>query len=390
MAQNTGFGGLARLDPAASAVTGSRNGVQIDLTLSQGVPYRVFTLDAPPRLVVDFREVDWVGTLGPKLLKTDNVSALRVGGFRPGWSRMVADLAGPFALEGADMRVDTVTGTAKLVFTLTRTTPEIFEASSGLPASPGWDLPTAAEAGTARPPRDPSAPLLVVLDPGHGGIDPGAKEGEVSEKDLMLSFARQLKEVLLRTGEFEVVLTRDADLFVSLERRVAIAHQEGADVFLSLHADSLGEGTAHGATVYALSHDASDAASAALAERHNRADMLAGLDLSGTDDVVADILMDLARMETQPRAELLARALLLGIGDMGLPLNSRPSRKASFSVLKSPDIPSILLELGFLSSGSDLDNLVNPEWRDDMATAIANGIKAWMLADAANAQLVRQ
>jgi N-acetylmuramoyl-L-alanine amidase len=364
--------------------------VQIDLALSQGVPYRVFTLDAPPRLVVDFREVDWVGTLGPELLKTDNVSALRVGGFRPGWSRMVADLAGPFALQGADMRVDTTGGGAKLTLTLARTSPEDFAASAGLPDTPGWDLPATADAGAARQPRDPSAPLLVVLDPGHGGIDPGAEEGEVSEKDLMLSFARQLKEVLLRTGDFEVILTRDDDVFVSLERRVAIAHQTGADVFLSLHADSLGEGNAHGATVYVLSRDASDAASAALAERHNRADMLAGLDLSGTDDVVADILMDLARMETQPRADLLARALLLGMSEMGLPLNSRPSRRASFSVLKSPDIPSVLLEVGFLSSGRDLDNLVDPAWRDNMATAIADGLKAWTLADAANAQLVRQ
>lgn len=323
-------------------------------------------------------------------MNTDNVSALRVGGFRPGWSRMVADLAGPFALAGADMRVDTASGAARLILTLTRTTPEAFARTAGVPDLPGWDLPPPADTGAQRPPRDPAAPLLVVLDPGHGGIDPGAEEDGVIEKDLMLSFARQVKEVLLRTGDFEVILTRDDDHFVSLERRVAIAHQAGADLFVSLHADSLSEGNAQGATVYALSHDASDAASAALAERHNRTDMLAGLDLSGTDDVVADILMDLARMETQPRADLLARALLLGIREMGLPLNSRPRRSASFSVLKSPDIPSVLLELGFLSSGRDLQNLTDPAWRDAMATAIADGLKAWSLADAANAQLVRQ
>ncbi|MCZ4351394.1 N-acetylmuramoyl-L-alanine amidase [Roseovarius aestuarii] len=389
-AQSGDFGALARLDAGASSVTGKRNEVKIDLALSQGVPYRVFALDAPPRLVVDFREVDWAGTLGPELLNTQNVSALRVGGFRPGWSRMVADLAGPFALSDADMKVDTDAGTARLILTLTRTTPEEFAATAGVPDMPGWDMPKPAQTGVARLPRDPAAPLVVVLDPGHGGIDPGAESGEVIEKDLMLSFARQLKEVLLRTGDFEVVLTREEDVFVSLERRVAIAHQAGADLFLSLHADSLGEGNARGATVYALSHDASDAASAALAERHDRTDMLAGIDLSGTDDVVADILMDLARMETQPRADLLARALLLGIREMGLPLNSRPRRSASFSVLKSPDIPSVLLELGFLSSGRDLGNLVDPEWRDAMATAIVDGIVAWGLADAANAQLVRQ
>lgn len=389
-AQDAGFGALARLDASASAVTGSRNAVRIDLALSQGVPYRVFMLDDPARLVVDFREVDWAGTLGPELVQTDHVTALRVGGFRPGWSRMVAELTEPFALASADMQLDENAGTARLILTLERSTPEAFSAAAGLPDMPGWDLPPPADTGAARPPRDPDAPLVVVLDPGHGGIDPGAETDDVLEKDLMLSFARQLKEELLRSGDFDVVLTREADHFVSLERRVAIAHQAGADVFVSLHADSLGEGHARGATVYVLSVDASDAASAALAERHDRADLLAGIDLSGTDDVVADILMDLARMETQPRADLLARAMILGMGERGLPLNSRPLRKASFSVLKSPDIPSILLELGFLSSGRDLDNLLDPQWRAAMATAIADGIAAWSLADAANAPLVRQ
>src|SRR5690606_35334244 len=134
----------------------------------------------------------------------------------------------------------------------------------------------------------------------------------------------------------------------------------------------LGQGDARGAAIYLLGEDASDAASAALAERHDRADMLAGVDLNGTDDVVADVLIGLARMETQPRAALLARALVLGFEEEGLPVNSQPIRTADFSVLKSPAIPSILLELGFLSSGRDLDNLTDPEWRARMAQAIAD------------------
>lgn len=382
------FSGLARVDPERSAITGTRHAVTVDLALSQGVPYRVFTLDAPPRLVVDFREVDWSGLHARGLIETPHVGDLRVGGFRPGWSRMVADLEGPFALEAAEMRVDAVDGTARLVLRLARREPADFAALSGLPPTPGWDVPPPDAAVPA--PRAPGAPLVVVLDPGHGGIDPGAKEGDLAEKDLMLAFARQLKETLLRAGGFEVVLTREDDSFVSLERRVSIAHRSRADVFLSLHADALSDGGARGATIYVLSDSASDAASAALAERHNREDILAGIDLSGADDVVADILMDLARMETQPRADLLARAIELGIRERGLPVNSHPLRSASFSVLKSPDIPSILLELGFLSDPRDFENLRDAEWRGQMALAVSDALTAWQRADAASADLVRQ
>lgn len=381
--------GLARLDEAASRVGGTRHAITIDLALSQGVPYRVFTLDAPRRLIVDFREVDWSGIHARGLIDTPHVGDLRVGGFRPGWSRMVADLEGPFALRLADMRVDATTGKARLRLRLERADEEVFAARSGLPETPGWDLAPAGKAAHPAVPA-PDAPLVVVLDPGHGGIDPGAEAGDLVEKDLMLSFARQLKEALLRAGEVEVVLTREADVFVPLERRVSIAHRARADLFISLHADILSEGGARGATIYTLSEAASDAASAALAERHNREDILAGIDLSDADDVVADVLMDLARMETQPRAELLARAIELGIREMGLPLNAHAIRSASFSVLKSPDIPSVLLELGFLSDGRDLANLADPDWRARMAVAIADAVGAWRQADAAKAGLVRQ
>lgn len=389
LAQQSDFGVLARLDPAASAITAQRKVIEVNLALSQGVPFRIFSLDEPPRMVFDFREIDWVGTLGPELVKTDLVLSARVGGFRPGWSRMVLELAGPYELTQAALSSDDQESTI-LKMLLEPTTKEAFSAGAGVPHQPGWDLPEPANVAPILPRRKAGAPLTVVLDPGHGGIDPGAGEGEALEKHLMLGFARELKEALLRRGDVEVVMTRDDDSFVSLERRVAKAHGANADIFLSLHADSLGHGDARGAAIYLLGEDASDAASAALAERHDRADMLAGVDLNGTDDVVADVLIGLARMETQPRAALLARALVLGFEEEGLPVNSQPIRTADFSVLKSPAIPSILLELGFLSSGRDLDNLTDPEWRARMAQAIADGIGAWAIADAANAALVRQ
>lgn len=384
------FSGLARLDVAQSRISDRGRSIVINLALSQGVPYRAFTLDAPRRLVLDFREVDW-GDMAPRELDhSERVSNVRVGGFRPGWSRMVVDLEAPFVMQTTAMNVDPESGAATLEVVLRQGNAEHYAARAGAPAAPGWDLPDGGRPGVIRPRQRGEAPLVVVLDPGHGGIDPGAEKEGMQEKDLMLSFGRELKEALIRAGGFEVILTREDDSFVALERRVAIAHQVGGDVLISLHADKVTEGQATGVTAYVLSDSASDKASAALAERHDRADILSGVDLSGTDDVVADVLIDLARQETQPRAQLLSEALILGIGEHDLPVNSRPIRSAGFSVLKSPDIPSVLLELGFLSSPRDFKNLTDARWRGAMAQGIVDGLKAWSIADAAAADLVRQ
>ncbi|WP_300549399.1 N-acetylmuramoyl-L-alanine amidase [Roseovarius sp.] len=390
-AQERGFSALARVDAEKSVVRDTRLGLELHLSLSQGVPYRVFTLDDPARLVLDFREIDWQGLSGAEFTRAERATGVRVGQIRPGWSRMVIDLAGPHVLDSAGLAVERVTGAGDLHVVLGAPDAEAFAAQAGTPDLPGWDLPDPEGALVAPRRRVPGeGPLFVVLDPGHGGIDPGAQVGGVTEKDLMLQFALELKEVLLRDGRFDVVLTRDADEFVPLERRVALAHQGRADVFLSLHADALSGARAHGASVYTLSDSASDEASAALAERHNRADILAGVDLSGKDDVVADVLIDLARQETQPRAERLAKAVLATFKAQDLPLLSRPGRHAGFSVLKAPDIPSVLLELGFLSSPRDLENLRDAAWRARMAGALRDAMLVWRREDGARAGLVRQ
>ncbi|TDE40747.1 N-acetylmuramoyl-L-alanine amidase [Antarcticimicrobium sediminis] len=384
------FSGLARIDAEQSRITAaSRREVGIDLHLSQGVPYRLFTLDGPPRLVLDFQEVDWSGLKSGALVQTDRIRKAQFGAYVPGWSRMVLELAGPMAVTQAGLKIDAVTAAAHLAVRLKPVSPEDFAATAGPPYDPRWDLPVPAPL-PGRVTRDPDAPLLVVIDPGHGGIDPGAEVGTSSEKDLMLTLARELREVLLRSGGFEVVMTRDDDRFVSLERRVALAHQAGADVFLSLHADSLSEGLAHGATVYVLAKSASDKASALLAERHDRANLLAGVDLSAADDEVTDIMLDLARQETRPRTEALASALISGMTNMGGPMNRRPKRSAAFSVLKAADIPSVLIEVGFLSSPRDLRNLRDPEWRSTIASGIRNGVLNWRKTDVARRALVRQ
>lgn len=382
-----GFGVAARIDPAQSRIADEGTGVRIGLALSQGVPWRVFTLDAPPRLVLDFQEVDWTGLTPAQLLATSRIGGVQFGTYVPGWSRLVAELAAPMAVGQAALTLD-ASGVARLSVTLAPTTPEAFAAAAGAPQDPRWDLPAPATL-PQRPKRQPGDPLRVVLDPGHGGIDPGAETADIDEKGLMLTFARELQEVLVRSTGFEVTLTRDDDYFVSLERRIAIAHEAGADVFISLHADSLSEGLAHGATVHVLSKDASDKATEKLAERHDRDELLAGVDLSEADDEVTSVLLDLARQETQPRTEALAHALVQGMAEQGGPMNRRPLRAAGFSVLKAADIPSVLIEIGFLTSPRDLRNLRDAQWRAGMAQGIRNALVRWREADTALRPLVR-
>ncbi len=186
-----------------------------------------------------------------------------------------------------------------------------------------------------------------------------------------------------------MLLTRRDDSFVPLEARVSIARAAGADAFLSLHADAVAEGVAKGATIYTLADRASDSASQLLAERHDREDLLAGVDLTGQDDVVAGVLMDLARIETQPRADRLADALVEGLR-AAVGVHKRPRLEAAFSVLKAPDIPSVLVELGFLSSERDRARLTDPEWRARAAVGIRDALLAWASADAAEARLIRK
>jgi len=369
--------GLARLDPAASSIRDRVQGLDLVLAISQPVPWRVRVLDQPPRLVVDFREVDWTG-LEAMAQASSHVTGLRAGVFRPGWSRLVLDLKAPMAVESAGM---TTEGATRVAIRLGPTTAKAFAAAASQPEPPGWALPKPA-ALVPVPPRG-TGPLVVVLDPGHGGLDPGAERGGFSEADLMLTFARELKEVLLRDGAFAVTMTRETDDFVPLETRISLAHQAGAQVFVSLHADAIPEGEAVGATVYTLADAASDAASQTLAERHNRDDLLAGVDLSRQDDQVAKVLMDMARAQTQPRTDRLAAALVAAIKGAGLKMHRHPHQEASFAVLKSADIPSVLVELGFLSSQSDLERLSDPDWRAGMAQAILEGLKTWDEVEAA-------
>jgi N-acetylmuramoyl-L-alanine amidase len=363
-------------------------GVDLSLDLSQPVPWRVFTLSDPMRLVVDFREVDWTRAQASQLDQSDHIASLRMGPFQPGWSRLVAELSTPLIVDQAELKTASDGGGAQLRLALAKADRDEFDKHTGEPKLPGWAL---ADPRDIKPiVRDPQAPMVIILDPGHGGIDPGAERNGINEADLMLRFAFELQDVLRRTGRYKVMMPRTEDVCVSREARVAKAREAGAGLFISLHADALKQGKAHGATVYTLSEQASDAASAALAERHNRDDLLAGLDLSGKDDRVAQVLLDLARQENTPRSRALARHVVGGIKNALGHVHKRPLQEAGFSVLKAADIPSILIEVGFLSTKEDLVNLQDPVWRAGMAAGIRDGIAEWEIEDKALSRLRRQ
>ncbi|WP_368183765.1 N-acetylmuramoyl-L-alanine amidase [Aestuariibius sp. HNIBRBA575] len=382
------FTALARIDAGQSVVRDLHRGIEVDLYLSQVVPYRVFTLDDPRRLVLDFREVDWRGASRDGMLKASGVSDLRFGVLRPGWSRMVVDLNDALRVDSAGMEVSDIDGTARLRVVMQSTDPVDFAERSGAPNDPEWAF-LMADATQSAPAKDPNGPLVVVIDPGHGGIDPGAQRAGINEADVMLQLAFELAEAVARAGMIPV-LTRNDDSFVSLEERMTLARAAGADVLLSLHADALEGEQTSGASFYTLSEAGADRASQRMAERHDRADLIAGLDLSEQDDTIATVLMDLARLETRPQTARLASALVSGFENNQSPLHSRPRREAVLAVLNAADFPSVLIEVGFLSSDEDRARLLSPQGREKIVNGIVAGLFTWAAQEDSLAPLVRQ
>lgn len=350
---------------------------ELSVVLSQPVPWRVFVEADPWRLILDTSEVDW--TTARDIAAEVN---WRAGRIRAGWSRLMVELPGPMRIDRAWMDTD---GATAINVTLTEGV-----GATG-PLNPQtWDAAPPVDVATAQRPRQTGdRPLVIALDPGHGGVDPGAQRAGLTEAALMLRFARELAEVLQRRGH-ETVLTREGDEFVGLRGRSTIARAAGADLMISLHADAVEGGGAEGATVYTLAPGNDSELAAEIAQRHGRADLLLGVEDVEAGDEIARILVELARAETAPRAAKLADALVSGLGGAGIRLHKRPRLGGRFTVLKAPDIPSVLLELGFMSDAQDLANIASPDWRGRMAVAIANGIDAWAVEDAAQALRLRQ
>lgn len=347
-----------------------------------------FAVADPNRVIVDLPEVAF--RIDPTLgLPTNRgpaqrrgvspdglVSSFRFGHFAPGRSRIVIDLARPARIVRAES--DSKTRNPRLVVELEQTDATGFAAQIAATnlAARKAPVPAPAEKAVAPAPAD-SKPVLVI-DPGHGGVDVGAAgpHGE-QEKTIVLDFARILKAELEKSGKLRVVLTRQSDAFVALDERVRIAREVGAGLFLSIHADTLGEASVEGATVYTVSPRASDAESAKIAEKENFADRAAGLEAKGEEaGEVGDILIDLARRETRAYSRSFARTLI-GYWQTFGHLNKNPSRSAGFVVLKAFDVPSALLELGYLSSAGDLSRMISPEWREQASRTTAQAIETF-------------
>lgn len=387
MAQD--FTGLATVRPDDSRIGNLGRGIEVALDLSQPVPYRIYTVDAPPRLVIDFREVDWRNLVPEDIFREGRATAVRFGLIRPGLSRLVVDLGMPLVLDTAGMVVSEASGRARLAVVLRPATQEEFAARSGVPEGADWSAEPADPVTSALPVERPSI-LTVAIDAGHGGIDPGAERDGIREADLMLKLALELAEAINRSGTMQAMLTRNDDTFVPLAERMTLARAAGAHLLISLHADALEDGGARGGSVYTLSEAGQESASERMAERHDRGDLLAGLDLQGQDDTVATVLMDLARIDTAPQSERLADALVAGLGAQGARLNTRPRREAGLAVLNAADFPSVLVEVGFLSSESDRATLDSAAGRGKIVAGLVAGIESWALSEEALRPLLRR
>ena len=317
---------------------------------------------------VTFRLSAKAGETGRGLIK-----AFRFGLVMAGGSRIVIDLVKPARVDKAFVVDASETAPARLVLELAATERENFlrkivlDQKSAHTQAPASHEQSSAP-GDARP--------LIVLDPGHGGIDTGTKvpSGQM-EKDIVLDFAKRLREKIETPGKYRVLLTRSDDTFVPLAERVRFAREAGAALFISIHADSLPkrEGDAQGATVYTLSETATDPAAARLAEQENRADVIAGVDLKDQPDDVADILIDLAQRETKTFSVQFATKLI-ALMKRTTRLHKEPIKSAGFRVLRAPDVPSVLVELGYVSNKDDLQSLSSDGWRDRTADSMAAAI----------------
>lgn len=357
----------------ASHVEAAPDHSRLIFDLTGVVPAQARLAANPPRVIVDLPEVafridpkEGRATAGSKLIKS-----YRYGQFAPGRARVVVDLAQPAKIVKA--AAEPKEEGAQLIIDLAPTSATTF-AAAAVAAPP--DAPTEPASPETAAPTVTDKPV-VVIDPGHGGVDMGAtgKHGE-QEKAIVMEFARALVEKIEAGGRLKAVLTRTEDVFVPLEERVRFAHRQNAALFLSIHADTLAEGHVEGATVYTVANKASDAEAARIAEKENLADQAAGLESRVAVEQVGDILFDLTQRETRAYSAQFSRALIARWKEAGS-LNKNPSRSASFVVLKSYDVPSALLELGYLSSEKDLARLTSPEWRSAAAGKTAEAIEAF-------------
>jgi N-acetylmuramoyl-L-alanine amidase len=363
--------------PVASEVRlgGDETATRMVVDFSQKIDMRAFTLANPYRVIIDLPQVVFrfppkTGEGGRGLIK-----AFRYGLMMTGGSRIVIDLTRPARVEKSFVLDATNDQPARFVLDLAAVDRDAFMRTIAL------ENRVREPAAVVKPQPKSDARPIIVLDPGHGGIDNGTKaaSGEM-EKTIVLEFALLLRDKIEKAGKYHVVMTRSDDTFVALADRVQFARAQQASLFISIHADALprGEGDAQGATVYTLSETASDSEAARLAETENRADVIAGVDLTYQPDDVADILIDLAQRETKSYSVQFARGLIDSMRTAAR-MHKNSLKSAGFRVLKAPDIPSVLVELGYVSNRQDIKSLTSADWREHTADSIAKAIDRFFI-----------
>ncbi len=345
-------------------------------------PTKVFTLGAPDRVVIDIPTASTGGTSLPTAYGGALIKGLRFGQFDVGTTRIVIDTNAAAKVVGTLTVPSQGPQGAQLIIDLAQFGGGPLTPKPATVPTPG---PPVASPFTSSTPPSPVVVQgdkpLIIIDAGHGGQDPGALGlHQTREKNVTLSFAKALKDGLLRTGRYRVALTRESDSFVMLPERVNIARKMKGDIFISLHADSNPRPEARGLSVYTLSETASDEEAAALAERENKADIIAGMDLNTADEDVASILIDLAQRETMNKASLLAERV---VDNLHPKITALPNthRFAGFRVLKAPDIPSILVEIGFLSNVADERQLLSKEYQGLVVSSLIKALDGYVKND---------
>lgn len=355
------------------ALTTDAGKTRLAITLSKPVDARAAVMERPDRVIVDLPEVNFQLPPDPGPRRDGLVASYRYGLFAPGRSRLVIELAQPARVERLETAPNEADGSAVLTIELGRVDREAFRKNAAADARLAV-APPASPVGVT--PEGEDRRPLIVIDPGHGGIDPGAHAPTgMPEKDIVFAFGQRLKARLEAKGRYRVLMTRDDDVFIPLSERVRIARTAKADLLISIHADTIsGAPQVRGLTVYTRAERASDAESAQVADRENKSDAVAGLDSEQAgDEGLADILQDLIRRETRGFSHAFAGKMIRELSPV-TKLNVKPHREARFAVLRAPDVPAVLVELGYLSSNKDTDLLTSDEWRDRMTASMSGAI----------------
>ncbi len=359
-------------------VTTTPQRARLILDLSGPTEFAIASLDAPNRIAIDVKAESIRFAVPADVAGNGVVSSYTIEMAEAGRARTLLTLAEPAQVQQAYVLDAVADQPARLVVDLILDTPQAFAArvatdlaaaiaNQGVaPQTASTDPGTHAALAETRP--------LVVIDPGHGGIDNGASAPNgTHEKDITLAFALQLQDVLIKSGRFDVALTREDDSFLRLEERVALARENKADLFISLHADSFQQREIRGASVYTRDENATDVLDKVLAENENKTDIIAGFAMPEMTPAVVDILVDLMRRQMRRQSFVAAQSIIRQL-EPSVTLRRFPVRQADFFVLQAPDVPSILVELGFLSNGNDIANLQKSDWRDRVVDALARGI----------------